>query len=178
MKYICCDVRHLPFQCNAFDLIISDSSLDHFHKETDIVTALKELGRVLQPGGILILTIDNKSNLTYPPRILFYLWMKLGLAPYFIGKTLSLTRLKDSLKKIGFSVEESTAIFHYPHPDGLLRLLEHCLHKLSRGKLDNVIRQGLALSDKLEGKRTRYLTGRYIAVKAIKMENPDLANKL
>jgi hypothetical protein len=39
---------------------------------------------------------------------------------------------------------------------------------MSKGKLDNAIRKGLALLDKLEGKRTRYLTGRYIAVKAVK----------
>lgn len=117
--------------------------------------------------------MDNKSCLTYPPYFMVRLWMALGLAPYFIGKTLSLAGLRHSLEKIGFSVEESTAIFHYPYPDGLIRWLEHSLHKLSRGKLDNAIRQGLALLDKLEGKRTRYLTGRYIAVKAIKKGNPE-----
>ena len=176
IKYLCCDVRQLPFRGNSFDLVISDSSLDHFHLGIDIITALKELGRVLQPGGILILTLDNKSSLTYPPSILVRLWMQLGLSPYFIGKTLSLARLRHSLEKIGFSVEETTAIFHYPHPDGLIRWLEHSLRKLSRGKLDNAIRHGLALLDKLEGKRTRYLTGRYIAVKATKRGNPEQIN--
>jgi hypothetical protein len=94
--------------------------------------------------------------------------MKLGLSPYFIGRTLSLAKLKHTLEKIGLSVEGSTAILHYPHPDGLVRWLERSLRKFSRGKLDNAIRKGLACLERLEGKRTRYLTGRYIAVKAVK----------
>jgi SAM-dependent methyltransferase len=167
-KYLCCDVKHLPLRDNSIDLVISDSTLDHFPSEADIVTALKELGRVLRPGGILILTIDNKSNLTYPPYFILRLWMKLGLSPYFIGRTLSLTKLRRILGGIGLSVEESTAILHYPHPDGLVRWLEHFLRRLSRGRLDNAIRKGLALLERLEGKRTRYLTGRYLAVKAVK----------
>ncbi len=169
-KYLCCNVKQLPLQDNCIDLAISDSTLDHFPSETDIITALKEIGRVLRAGGTLILTIDNKSNLTYPPYAFFRLWMWLGLSPYFIGKTLSLTRLRHTLEEIGFIVEESTAVFHYPHPDGLVRMVERSLRKLSRGKLDNAIRKGLAFLDRLEGKRTKYLTGRYIAVKAVKRE--------
>jgi len=167
-KYLCCDVKHLPLRDSSIDLIISDSTLDHFPSEADIVTALKELGRVLRDGGILILTIDNKSNLTYPPYVLIRLWMKLRLSPYFIGWTLSLSKLRHTLEEIGLSVEGSTAILHYPHPDGLVRWLERSLRKLSRGKLDNAIRKGLDLLDRLEGRRTRYLTGRYLAVKAVK----------
>lgn len=169
-KYLCCDVKQLPLQDNSIDLIISDSTLDHFPSETDIVTALKELGRVLRIDGTLILTIDNKSHLTYPPYFIIRLWMRLGLAPYFIGKTLSTTKLRHTLDQIGFSVEEITAIFHYPHPDGLVRWLERSLRKLGRGRFNNAIRKSLAWLDRLEGKRTKYLTGRYIAVKAVKKE--------
>ena len=169
-KYLCCDVRNLPFRDNSISLIISDSTLDHFSGEADIVIALKELGRALQPGGAIILTLDNSSNLTYPPYIIFRLWMRLGLSPYFIGRTLSRKKLRRNLEEIGFEVAESTAIFHYPHPDGLVRGLERSLRKLSGGKLDNAIRKGLDLLDKLEGRRTRYLTGRYIAVKAVKRQ--------
>lgn len=167
-QFICGDVRQLPFPDNSFDLIISDSTLDHFPSETDIITALKELGRVLRVGGTLILSIDNKSNLTYPPYFLIRLWMRLGLAPYFIGKTFSPQELRRNLEAIGFDVAKSTAIFHYPHPDMLMRWLESTLRKLSRGKLDNAIRKFLALLDRLEEKKAKYLTGRYIAVKAIK----------
>jgi len=169
-RYICCDVRHLPIQSNSIDLIISDSTLDHFPDEEDIITALKELARVLKVGGILILTIDNKSNLTYPPYIFVRLWMRLHLSPYFIGRTLSFARLRNILEEIGLTVEERIAILHYPHPDGLVRWLESSLRRVSKGRLDNTIRKTLAYSNRLEGKRTRYLTGRYLAVKAVKEE--------
>ncbi len=167
-RYLCCDVKQLPLQDNSIDLIISDSTLDHLPDETEITTALKELRRVLRVGGILILTMDNKSNLTYPPYPVIRLWMRLGLAPYFIGRTLSPAKLRRVLLEIGFDIEESTAILHYPHPDALVRLLEHALRRLGRGKFDNAIRKGFELLDRLESRRTRYLTGRYIAVKAVK----------
>ena len=167
-KYLCCDIKHLPFCDNSFDLIISDSTLDHFPSEADIVIAIKELGRVLQVGGTLILTIDNKSNLTYPPFIFFRLWMKLKLAPYFIGKTLSRAKLQQALDESGLDIAESTAIFHYPHPDGLVRLLERSIRNLGQGRLNNVIRKGLAFTDWLGTKKSKYLTGRYLALKAVK----------
>ena len=166
--YLCSDVKKLPFKDNSIDLIISDSTLDHFPTEAEIITALKELGRVLKAGGTLILTIDNPGNLTYPPYCITRLWMKLGLAPYFIGRTLSLSHLRGALKEIGLVVEENTAILHYPHPDGLVRWLERSLHNSSRGRLDNAIRKWLAGLNRLEGSRIKYLTGRYIALKAVK----------
>ena len=46
--YLCSDVKKLPFKDNSIDLIISDSTLDHFPTEAEIITALKELGRVLK----------------------------------------------------------------------------------------------------------------------------------
>jgi len=167
-SYLCCDVKKLPLRDSSIDLIISDSTLDHFPTEAEIVTALKELGRVLKDGGTLILTIDNKSNLTYPPYFFIRLWMKLGLSPYLIGRTLSLPRLRRALAEIGLTIEENTAILHYPHPDGLVRWLERSLRNLSRGRLDNAIRKGLACLNRLEGSKIKYLTGRYVAIKAVK----------
>ena len=171
-KYLCCDVKHLPFCDNCFDLIISDSTLDHFPSENDIITSLKELGRILQPGGIFILTIDNKSNLTYPPFIFFRLWMKLKIAPYYIGRTLSRNKLKQVLNEGGLDITENTTILHYPHPDGLVRWLERSVRRLGRGRFDNAVRKGLALLERLEGKRSKYLTGRYLALKAVKRGTP------
>jgi SAM-dependent methyltransferase len=166
--YLCSDVKKLPLKDSSIDLIISDSTLDHFPTEAEIITALKELGRVLADGGTLILTIDNKSNLTYPPYFFIRLWMKLGLSPYLIGRTLSLPHLRRALVEIGLNVEDNTAILHYPHPDGLLRLLERSLRNLSRGRLDGAIRRTLACLNRLEGSKVKYLTGRYLAIKAVK----------
>jgi ubiquinone/menaquinone biosynthesis C-methylase UbiE len=167
-KYLCCNVKQLPFQDNCIELVISDSTLDHFSSEEDIVTALKELSRVLRVGGTLIVTMDNKTNLTYAPCFFFRIAMRLKSGPYFIGKTLSLTKLRRTLEKSDLGVEKTTAIFHYPHPDRLVRWLERLLRKLGRGRFDSTIRRTLARLDRLEGKKTKYLTGRYIAVKAVK----------
>jgi SAM-dependent methyltransferase len=166
--YLCCDVKRLPLRDNCIEVVISDSSLDHFPSEADIIIALKELARVLKVGGTLIITLDNKNNLTYPPYFLVRLWMRLKLTPYFIGRTLSITKLRLTLEEHSLNVEEATAIFHYPHPDKLVRWLESTLRRLGRGRFDGMIRQGLILLDRLGNKRTRYLTGRYIAVKAVK----------
>lgn len=171
-EYLCGDVRQLPFRNNSINLVISNSTLDHFPDESSIIAALQELQRVLCVGGTLILTIDNKDNLTYPPYVFTRIWMRLGLAPYFIGKTMSPKELRHALEESGFSVEEITAIFHYPHPDALVRGSERFLRWLGKGKFDNAIREILNFLDKLETKRTKYLTGRYIAVKAVKVATP------
>ncbi|MFC1848205.1 class I SAM-dependent methyltransferase [Chloroflexota bacterium] len=39
-KYVNCNVRHLPFTDNSFDVIVSDSTLDHFQHKNDIVVSL------------------------------------------------------------------------------------------------------------------------------------------
>jgi len=166
-EYVCCDVRQLPFLTDSIDLVISTSTLDHFSEEEDILVALRELSRVLGPGGTLILTMDNKSNLTYP---LIRLWMALGLAPFFIGRTYSISELKSRLKSSGFSVEDATAIVHCPHVFALVGGAMRLLNQVGRVKFDDKIRKGLDFLDRLERRGTKYLTGRFIAVKAVKRD--------
>jgi SAM-dependent methyltransferase len=167
-NYICCDVKALPFKDNCFDYVISDSTLDHFYSESYIITALEDISRVLNTGGVLVLIMDNKTNITYTPYFFIRLWMWLGLTPYFIGKTLSLNRLRNILESLGLGIEDSTAIFHYPHPDILVRRCETLIHKICGDKLDNFMRWVFALLENLENRRTKFITGRYIALKATK----------
>lgn len=166
-KYLCCDVRHIPLRDNCVDLIISDSTLDHFPTEADITVALKELYRVMRAGGTLVITMDNKGKLGEPLR---QLWMRLGLAPFFIGKTYSIKELKSALQTIGFGVEETTAIVHQPM--FFLRKTVKLLHGLSARRFDPLIKKMLVLLDTLEKRSTKYLTGIYIAAKAVKEETP------
>jgi SAM-dependent methyltransferase len=58
----CADVRGLPFTDGAFDVVVSNSTLDHFASIDDIQTALVQLHRVTLPGGTLVVTLDNPSN--------------------------------------------------------------------------------------------------------------------
>ena len=60
--FVVADVRTLPFANDSFDLIISNSTLDHFPAEADLKRGLSEISRALLPGGILIITMDNPSN--------------------------------------------------------------------------------------------------------------------
>jgi SAM-dependent methyltransferase len=138
----------------------------------DITVALQELRRVLKPGGTLILTMDNKGNLTEP---LFRLWISLGFAPFFSGKTYSIKELKRVLEEIDFDVKATASIIHNPRL--ITRKIVNFLRWLDARKLDPWIRKGLAFLDRLENKRIKYLTGLYIAVKAMKPEEYEHAHK-
>ena len=162
-RYVNCDVRHLPFVSNSFDLIVSDSTLDHFPHENEIITALSELSRVLKPGGILVITMDNKGNLTEP---LFRLWSTLGLSYFFIGQTYSIKELKRALARVGLRVTDTTAIIH--NPRFFTRKVIALLHKGNPARFNRGIRRGLDILDSLESKGTKYLTAQFIAARAVK----------
>ncbi len=51
-RYVCGDAEKLPFQNHSFDLIFSNLVL---HWVVDIDSTIKELRRILKPGGIIII---------------------------------------------------------------------------------------------------------------------------
>src|SRR6202030_1884380 len=51
------DVRRLPFASGAFDVVVSNSTLDHFDTREEIFASLRGFHRVLRPAGILLLTM-------------------------------------------------------------------------------------------------------------------------
>ncbi len=53
-----CDVRDLPYQDGTFDLVMSAHMLEHF---VDPMVALREMVRVLKPGGFLIVCLTSRS---------------------------------------------------------------------------------------------------------------------
>jgi SAM-dependent methyltransferase len=57
------DAFNLPFSDNFFDKIVSIAVLHHIPSEELRIKFLKELKRVLKPGGILILTVWNFHEL-------------------------------------------------------------------------------------------------------------------
>lgn len=66
---------NIPFKDNYFDLVISTEVIEHV---TDPDGLLKEVYRVLKPGGLLLLTTPNLSSWTN--RFLFLL----GIYPIFL----------------------------------------------------------------------------------------------
>lgn len=53
------DIMNIPFPDNSFDTVISCETIEHVH---DPAKAVKELARVLRPGGRLFLTTPNYFN--------------------------------------------------------------------------------------------------------------------
>mgnify|MGYP006285446121 FL=1 len=52
------DARELHYESNSFDGIFSSSSLEHFGSLKDVRQSIKEMTRVLKPGGILTLSTE------------------------------------------------------------------------------------------------------------------------
>jgi SAM-dependent methyltransferase len=71
------DVRDLPFRTGAFDVVFSLGTLEHV-QEPDQPVVIAELFRVLRPGGVCILAVNNRHSLWLTP-LLFELLELTGL---------------------------------------------------------------------------------------------------
>lgn len=56
------DVFNLPFKAGTFDFILMAEVMEHLGSPID---ALKELHRVLKPGGVLVISVPYKEKLSY-----------------------------------------------------------------------------------------------------------------
>jgi SAM-dependent methyltransferase len=61
LKYIRGKIQDLPFADHAFDAVFCISVIEHLPIQ-DMMPALKEMARVLKPGGRLLLTTDYTEN--------------------------------------------------------------------------------------------------------------------
>ena len=162
------DVRDLPFADRTFDVIVSDSTLDHFESAAEIISSLRELHRVLRPGGELLLTLDNPANPVVALRKLlpFKIWNRLGLLRYYVGATLGVRRLRRLLPRLGFRVHEMRAVMHCPRTFAMpaARLLD----KYAGPRTQRCFLLWLISFERLARWPTRFLTGHFVAAKATK----------
>lgn len=155
------DARRLPFVDEYFDVVFSNSTLDHFEHAASIAEALAELHRVLRPGGRLLITLDNGVNPlvmlrnALPRQVL----ERLGLVPYPIGVTCGPKSLRKMLDATGFDVEASRTVMHCP------RLLARGAAAVARAGSARLFRFVLAF-EQLGRAPTRHLTGQFIAASA------------
>jgi SAM-dependent methyltransferase len=56
------DGRYLLYDSNMFDIVFSFSSIEHFGSRDDIKQAMKEIGRVLKPGGLAVIATEVILN--------------------------------------------------------------------------------------------------------------------
>ena len=168
LQAIKADVRCLPYANGAFDIVVSNSTLDHFTSRDQIVTSLRELNRALAPNGRLLLTMDNLANpAVWLRNALPFTWLnRLGVLPYYVGATCGPRRLKRYLKQAGFDIIETTAILHCPRvvAVALARYLNRRLNKETQRRFLGFI----SAFERLERWPTRYLTGYFVAVLAAK----------
>ena len=159
------DVRHLPFAAMAFDTVFSDSTLDHFDADAGIRHSLRELHRVLRPGGTLLLTMDNPVNpLVWLRNLRPGLWMRVGIVPYMVGATCSTRRLTGLLAEAGFDVPAAVTIMHVPR----VALVPVCRWLAGRGVKEpgDRLRGWLSRFEDLGRWPTREITGHFVAVVA------------
>ena len=162
------DARSLAFRSCVFDAILSNSTLDHFPDKRDITESLRELHRVMRPGGTLLITLDNPQNpiVFLRNRLPYRLLRFLGLIPFYMGVTLSEPELVRALESSGFKVCESTAIAHAPRILAIRagRMLDRRGGRRIRESLHRLFRT----FEGLESLPTKYVTGYYVAVKAVR----------
>jgi SAM-dependent methyltransferase len=174
---VCADVLELPFDDGEFDAVVSNSTLDHLDTRAELVAALREVRRVLKPGGTLVLTLDNPWNpvvalsKALPRRALNRVWSRvgrpssrIGLVPYHVGTTLSLRSGRVALREVGFALDEVTAVVHAPR--ALAVVAGSMLERHSASAAQERFLSALAACERLGGAPTRFLSGHLVAFRA------------
>jgi SAM-dependent methyltransferase len=181
------DVRELPFRDESFDAVLSNSTLDHFGSLDEIVAGLRELHRVLRPGGTLVVTLDNPWNpLMALSKAVPRTWLnetwdryapglgKVGILPYHVGVTMNAPALERTLAGIGFTVEETTAVMHAPRLPAVL--LGSVLERRAGRATQELFLELLMRCESLRERRTRLVTGTFVAVRAVRAQERPCAS--
>lgn len=156
------DLRSCCFAADSFELIVSNSTLDHFHDTESLWVALAELARVLKPGGRLIVTLDNPWNPLYWP--LRFVSQRTG--PFHLGRTASRPQLVRKLEALGLRVVERDYLIHNPRlvSTGIF----YALRKLFGRAANPLVSGALGLFAVGGWLPTRVLTSSFLAVCAEK----------
>jgi len=162
------DVRRLPFKNESFDLVVSNSTLDHFEQFREVEDSLRELHRVLRPGAQLILTLDNLANPIVALRnaLPTAFRRRSGIVPYFVGATCGPGRLRKVLAAAGFEVRSLEAILHVPRFAALNTA--YLAGRFASGKLHHQILRGMNGFEGMSRWPTRFFTGYYIGASVVR----------
>jgi SAM-dependent methyltransferase len=119
------DVRRLPFRDGSFDAVYSMGTIEHFR---DTATAVREIHRVLKPGGRAVIGVPNRWDPFLRPLLSTTL-QALHLYGYGYERSFSRAELRRLLESAGFEVVAETAILFVP---GWLRMADLVLHTYAR----------------------------------------------
>lgn len=159
-----CDARQLPFEDACFDLVVSNSTLDHFEHHDELRRSLGEFRRVLRPGGRMILTMDNLANpvLALRNRLPFRLLQAMGIIPYPMGRSGGPTELNRLVEDAGFRVLETRGLSHVPRLPAVV--VSRWLGRWTGEVPPRWFRHIVLAWERLESLPTRYRTAYYVAM--------------
>lgn len=113
--YAACDIEHLPFAENQFDVIVCCETLEH---TLDPEAAVRELVRVARPDAILLISTPSYLNTYGLYRI--YLWLRsrpygaAGVQP--IDRVFFAPGMVLRLRRHGLSIRHTEGFEHYLRP--------------------------------------------------------------
>ena len=119
VKRVCADALQLPFKDARFDFVFSSLCLQWVHP---LPQALREIRRVLKPGGLMVFS-------TFGPDTLIELreaYLRTGVQPP-LSPFAAIQQIGDALQSSGFSrsvLERDTFILHYADLRALMRELQ------------------------------------------------------
>jgi ubiquinone/menaquinone biosynthesis C-methylase UbiE len=165
VRFLVSDVRSLALRSASFDVVVSNSTLDHFDSPAALPEALKELARVLRPGGIAVVTLDNPRN----PLYALLRWVsRRGWTPFPLGYTASLPKLVRLLEDAGLKVTATDALIHNPRMVSTILFL--ALRRVLGRHADGPIRFLLAAFAVLGRLPSRQFSACFVAARARKPE--------
>ena len=165
------DVRRLPFADGSFDLIFSNSTLDHLGSLDEIALSIEELARILRPGGRLLLTLDNAQNPVIALRALLPRKVqKIGdIVPYPVGPTCGRRRLVKMVEDAGLKVRATGTLVHSPRL--LMVPLSAWIDRRDHARAKRIFSRAAVLLESLGRLPTRYFSGHFVSVVAERSSN-------
>jgi SAM-dependent methyltransferase len=155
-------VADIPLGDASMDVVISTSTLDHLEDPAAYARATAEFRRVLVPGGILVVTVDNPANAF---DWLLRLAARVGLVPFPLGITLDRSELEQLLRSSGFEPVEHAYLV--PAPRVLATVMVR-IAALMPGRLaDNAVGAVLRVFGAL-GRLAPKRMGAFLAVRALR----------
>jgi ubiquinone/menaquinone biosynthesis C-methylase UbiE len=163
VRFLVCDVRRMPLRSASLDVVISNSTLDHFATRPEFEAAIAELARILRPGGRLLITTDNPHNLLYFPLR----WLsRARWFPFTLGHTPSPANFRKTLEQAGLRVIDTSWLIHNPRMFSTALFL--LLRRVWGARADGFIQWSLDAFALLEHLPTRRFTACFVGACAVR----------
>jgi SAM-dependent methyltransferase len=111
------DIREVPFAPESFDVVYTMGTIEHIAEYRD---AMREIHRVLRPGGIALIGVPYKWDIFLRPLLVAVL-EAFNRYPYAPEKSFSARELRRDIEGIGLKVTRRTGILALP---GVLRMAD------------------------------------------------------